>query len=308
MKKLILIVTALAVTALTAAAQSISYVRQATFPISQDVTLTQAGRLSIIVTGNVGYTTGHVPIVRILIDGTIEDTYNVPAVSDGQWDLFARTYQTASLASGSHTVQVAMGGTMASANGATLLVIAEGEPHAGVQTALDQLMADLTTAYQNADTALLATLQTQLNAVHTALQNQINQNTADIAALQAANTALVARITALEESQTEQDELVAELTAQLAANNTRLTTLETSLSQLQATVTGMQTQIVELRARRGGGSSKGLKDSDYLIMGGIAAGAAGLGVGIYSLFDEVPAPVLESEEVKTTPRPGFKDR
>jgi hypothetical protein len=291
MKKILILTGIMSVISIiTAAAQSITYLRQTTFPISQSVTLTQAGRLSVIATGNIGYTSGHAPVIRILIDGVIEDSYNLPGVSDGQQDLFGRSYQTNSLPTGAHTVQVAIAGSFATANGATLLVIAQDEPDVAVQTALDQLMADLTTAYQTADTALMQALQNQINAVNQALTNSL--------------TALEAQVSALEQSQTNQD-------AQIAAHNTRIATLENAVTQLQTMNTQLQEQIDALGSAPSVSRSKYSKNlgtTDYLIMGGMAAGTTGLGVGLYSLFDEPEPTVLEaSSGANHSDRPGYPD-
>jgi signal transduction histidine kinase len=313
MKKLVLLLSAaVLLAAANASAQLIQLIKvDALQPMGSGTgldfnytfTLNRNGPVSVYFDGNLGRTHQNATSVEysLWIDGNLMlDTGNLGP----QHEQYLFSGNPGDMAAGTHTVRFHTSGQGTHVTG-ILLAIATNEPPQGIQQAIDELTA----AYQAADAAMQAAILAQLNAINTALQNQINQNSSDIAALQQANADLTARIAALEQSQTSQDELIAQLQTQLAANQTRLSELENALVGIRGDLTILQERMDSLDLSTQtrsvvltnfyptpGSKRSGLKSTDYLIMGGIAAGATGLGIGIYSLFDENPAVAVQEPD------------
>lgn len=343
-------------------AQLITVARQANFPLSKTVTLTQSGPLTIIWSGAIDYWPSNNPVATLKIDGTAVDTYPLP--KDWLTNYQSRPFRTQNLAPGSHTIQISVELAI-NQQDPTLLIIAEAEPTAGVQAALDQLTAD----FQSGDAAVQAALTAQINAIQAALASrittlesqvttlqtgsstqatQIAALTGQLTELQNQKTVLETRITSLDSqiatlqtSSGNQTTQISALTTQLAdfqnqkaaleANiaslNSQIPTLQGSntsqsaqISELTSQLTGLQNQqaallqqIAELEQRPTSGGTivqskkTGLSTTDYLIMGGSAAGATALGVGIYSILNSDSGDASEGMPAKNVNRPGYRE-
>lgn len=137
-----------------------------------------------------------------------------------------------------------------------------------------------------------------INDALTSLEGQISQNGTDISSLQTLNatlqaqistlqstlTALQAEVAALETSSTNS---LADLQAEIDAIDQQIASVQTDLATLQ----NLQSEVAKLENTPPPippSAKKGLTLGNYLIIGGAAVGAAGLGTASYALFFNRP--------------------
>jgi len=315
-------------------AQLITISRSSNFPLSQTLTLTQTGPLTVIWSGSINYSNNVTATLQI--DSVTVDTY-VIAPADGT-AYQSRPFRSSNLSPGNHTIQLTVSGT-SQRQDPVILSIAEAEPTAGVQAALNQLTA----AYQSADAAVQAGLMTQIDAIQSALDTRITILESQISSLQTSDnnqsaqiTALTGQLNALQVQQTAlinqvQSTLQSQITnlnSTIAGLETRIATLENSTPSQDPAIPTLQSQMAALTASRdalqarvdileqhsdsnnGGGTTiiqsgkQGLKTTDYLIIGGSAAGATALGIGIYSILNDESGDTSETVPAKNENRPG----
>jgi hypothetical protein len=109
-----------------------------------------------------------------------------------------------------------------------------------------------------------------------------------------------------------QDSLASALD-RLSEVESRLVLSDTEVQQLRTQQTELLERLSQLESAPGGTTTvvqtkrQGLQGKDYLIIGGAAAGAAALGIGIYSLFDNAPAEEAGTAPSSNETRPGFHE-
>jgi hypothetical protein len=195
-------------------------------------------------------------LFRIQVDDTTVGSNGTPSPGGGY--TFNINGQSAELTPGSHTITVQAQGLENNSRLGGLSTIvtfpSEPEPSAAQQIAnLSNLLSQINAALNSGNAAILAALQAQTQAINTALNTTI-----------------------------------ASLQTQLATQGSQITALTGQITALTDQVTQLQEQLAQGQpnaATRSSGKS-GLKDWDYAIVGGIAAGTTGLGIGIYSLLDQ----------------------
>lgn len=159
--------------------------------------------------------------------------------------------------------------------------------------------------------ALRTELITLINQVQNTLQNQIDGLDATIADLNSIIAALEARIAALENSPPTQDPAIPGLQSQISAQQQELENLAASRDTLQSRMTSLEQQLAF--ASTGGNvtvvqsKKQKLTTNDYLIMGGSAAGATGIGLGIYSILDGDPEGSSDPVPSENENRPGYHE-
>lgn len=280
-------------------AQFISLDRSPSFPISQTIVLSKPSPLTIIWTGYIDANPNFSVLLRI--DGVIVDSNLVSGTVGRVFQ--SRTFRSDEITSGTHTISVQVIGDDFASDG-SLLTIAEVEQIAGLQDAI----TELTSAYQNADAELQSSLLQQMAAIEEAMNIQlaeIRQRAFDVE-----GNSLSSAIATLEYQVQELQQQIADLLEIPPGEGSQST-----LNFVSFHNTLINQQVAINQANRHSGSvtqidttsKRGLKATDYAIIGGSAAAATALGVGIYSLVDDDETSPEEKREMppKNNNRPGY---
>lgn len=274
------------------------------------ITLTQTGPVFVQTGGNITTLNQSGPgVCYIYIDGAYAAEGD-HSIRDASTTTTEAVYQ-AVLGPGNHTIQTSIASGAGSSSSYTYIRL-ENEAGPLDQTTINQI----TQLYQSADTALQTQLTTLIQNTAADLQNQIDAANASITQLQ---QDLAQQLTALQNTQANDEAAISALQQRISTDESAIAALQaqagTQQNQLQILANAEAAHYATVEAQIGSLSTQvstlnntTVRKSNvntYLLYGGAAVGAGGLGFGIYDAWfnrpDDPFSVVPNSDEAAAIP-------
>jgi hypothetical protein len=262
----------------------------------QEVPITTTATGPVLVNTSIG-ATGNNSKFRVLLDGTMIGEISFKAWGSTETSLLVGS--AANVAPGSHMVTIEGQGSSTTFDYASTMVTLPAEPDLSLAVQMDQLadlLAQINASINSGNSATQAALEAQFATLNSTLSSGLSGLQAQLEAIE---TAIQNAGDGTTGGNTGNGSSTA-LSGQVSQLSGQLAELQQRLAQVESRPATSTTQTVKSSSKEKGG----LDEEDYLIIGGSAAGATALGVGIYSLLDHDTNPEPKPDNGKA--RPGYK--
>ncbi len=286
------------------AAVTYFYAPGGNFDQTQPITLTQTGEVFIETGGSISSNYQVDSGATIWVDG-VQVIFSDHSIRDGSQSAVNALWDVV-LPAGDHTIRTSVVGSAAGAANNTYSYI-RLEDEVGPYD--QEMITNITNAYEEADTALQEEMTTLIQNAETDLQNQIDATNANVTQLQDQLTALTQQVETIQQNQSGDEATIAQLQQEISADEGLIAELQAGQSglqgQLQTLTDLVQAHLAALQAEIDSVSGQvtvlsnttarksSLTTSNDLIYGAAGVGAAGLGVGVYLLSSRHAPPDLD---------------